>query len=102
MKGRNCRSAYLELAGAKLMEIQNKVQIVRMILTKELEKGNRADSEQLRRSRRQVECFMMAAQQKLEDLRTTNGDDWDTARDSFNSAWEDVAQSIKLAIAKFR
>jgi hypothetical protein len=96
-----CRSDYLALAGAKLIEIQAKVYIVKAVLRNEIAKRDGCESEQFRRSKRQVEHFMTTAQQKLEDLRNTEDEDWETARDSFNTAWEDVAQSIRTAVAKF-
>ncbi len=102
MADRNSRSAYVALASAKLNEIQGKVFIVRALLRREIAAGNSFDSQQLRRLRRQMNFFMLTAQRKLKELKKADNENWYAARDSFNNAWEDVAQSIKLAIAKFR
>ena len=101
MRQSACRSAYLELAGAKLTDIESKVAIIRVKMRNELASGNGCDMEQLRRASQQVEHFLSAARQRLEDLKSVEDDNWETARDSFNSAWEDVAQSIRKAVARF-
>jgi len=102
VNNRSNRSAYVALASAKLIEIQGKVFIVRAILRREIAKGNSVDSQQLLRLRHQMNFFMLAAQRQLKELKKADNEDWHAARDSFNNAWEDVAHSIKLAIAKFR
>ena len=101
MTHRNARSAYQEVAGVKLVEIQAKVYIIRAVLKNEIAKGSGSDSEQLRLSRKQVGHFMSAVQKSLDDLIAAEDENWDVAKDSFDSAWEDVANAIRKAVARF-
>ena len=97
----DCRSAFLELAAARLIEVQARGSIVNLKLRSEIAKRNGCDTEQLRRLNHQVEHFMTAAQQRFDDVESAQDGDWETARDSFNNACEDVAQSIRRAVARF-
>lgn len=102
MPSSTCRSTYLAMAGAQLIEIQKKVYIVNGILRDAINNGTAIDGEQLRHSRNRIEFLMIAAQQKLENLKNTDDANWETAKDAFNIAWEDVTQSIRLVVARFR
>lgn len=95
------QSDYMDLASAKLIEIKEKAHIVETKLLNEIADGKRFDCEQLQRSKQQVEHFMSTAQQKLDDLQAAEGEQWEMAKDAFNSAWEDVAQSMRQAVARF-
>ena len=101
MTHRACRSAYLELVGGRLIEIQERAHIIKAILRNEIAKADVGDSEQLRLSRNQLEHFMTSVWQRLDDLKTTEDENWAKAKDSFESAWEDVAHSIRKAVARF-
>lgn len=95
------RSAYLEMAEAKLIEIQANVAIVDLKVKHEIANGHGCAIEQIQLTNHQVEHFMSAARQKLHDLNLADDANWETARNAFNNAWEDVAESIRKAVARF-
>ena len=100
MTDRTCRSDYLELVEARLIEIQANVYSIKTMFRNEIAKGGGCDCEQLLLSRNQVEHFMTAVRQRLDDLKTAEDENWETAKDAFESAWEDFAHSIRRAVAR--
>jgi hypothetical protein len=95
------KAAYSKAARKKLTEFRSKLDGVTIAIRRAIATGRLPSSEQLQRALDAMELNFGAAAVCLRALQKSSGDDWEELRIQLDSAWEDLAHSIKSVASRF-
>ena len=95
------KAAYSKAARNKLIESRGKLDGVTFAVRQAIETGRLRPSSQLDRTIRAMEINFEAAGAQLRALQKSGEDEWDERRAELDSAWENLARSIKNLVALF-
>ena len=95
------KAAYSKAARKKLIESKTKLDGVAVAVRQAVETGRLKPSAQLDRAIEAMEVNFGAAELQLRMLQKSGEDEWDEHRAELDSAWENLARSIKNLVARF-
>ena len=95
------RAAYSEDARKQLVVSRSKLDGIAIAVTQAITVGRMKSSPQLDLAVNAMEANFKAAETQLSALQKSGEDDWDALRIQLESAWENLAHSIKNLVARF-
>ena len=95
------RAAYSEDARKQLIVARSKLDGIAIAVTQAITVGRMKSSPQLDLAVNAMEANFKAAETQLRALQKSGEDDWDALRIQLESAWENLAHSIKNLVARF-
>ena len=95
----DAKSAYSRAAHRMLLEIRTRLTGVEVKITNAVASGLLARTEQLETARRAVDMNVARAEQRLDALRKSGVENWETHRHAIESTWEDLYRSIRNLVA---
>lgn len=95
------KAIYSRAARKRLVDSRTKLEGVTAIVRQALATGRLRPSQQLDRTLEATEINFAAAETKLRLLQKSGADEWDERRIELESAWEDLARSIKTLATHF-
>ena len=95
------KAAYSKEARRKLIESRSKLDGVVTGVKQAITLGRLRASKQLDLALRAIEISFEAVETRLRDLQKSGEDDWEELRVQLESAWENLAHSIKNLVARF-
>ncbi|RZV35931.1 MAG: hypothetical protein EX272_09645 [Chromatiales bacterium] len=96
----SAKAACSKAARTKLVESRAKLNSVRAAIRQATSTGRLRPSEQLNRALGAMEVNFAAAETQLRVLQKSGEDDWENARVELDGAWENLARSIALLVAR--
>ncbi len=100
-RGASEKAAYSNTARKKLNESRGKLDGVKFAVRQAIETGRLTPSPQLDRAIEAMEVSFVAAEHQLGILQKSSAGEWDERRAELDSAWENLARSIKNLVARF-
>ncbi|MDH3442200.1 MAG: hypothetical protein OEM63_15690 [Gammaproteobacteria bacterium] len=98
-KALSAKAAYSKAAQRKLAETKATLAGVNAKIMCSISSGNMEQNGQLERARRAIEVSLAIAEVRLDQLRKSGDDDWETVRIEVESAWEDLSRSIQRLVS---
>jgi hypothetical protein len=95
------KAAFSKAARKKLIESKSKLDGVAVAVRQAVETGRLKPSTQLDRAIDAMEVNFRATELQLRILQKSGEDEWDEHRAELDSAWENLARSIKNLAARF-
>lgn len=101
LKGISAKAAYSKCARSKLTESRARLDGVSTAIQQAIATGRLTPSEQLDRARNAVEVNFATVETRLRALQKSGEGEWDELRYEVDSAWENLAHSIKNLVTRF-
>lgn len=95
------KAVYSRAARKKLVDSRAKLESVTAVVNQAVATGRLRSSQQLARTLAATETAFAAAETQLRLLQKSGADEWDERRIELESAWEDLALSIRILAAHF-
>ena len=95
------KTAYSKAARKKLLDSRAKLDGVTLIVRQAVDTGRLKSNGQLNRALEAVETNFNAAECQLRILQKSCDGEWEKQRAELESAWEDLAHSIKHLVTHF-
>lgn len=94
------RTAYVKAARMKLMDSRTKLDGLAIAARQAVETGRLAPGTRLDRALEAMEAGFGAADARLRLLQQSGDGEWHERRADLESAWEDLAHTIKILVAR--
>ncbi|MEO0616701.1 MAG: hypothetical protein AAFY69_11275 [Pseudomonadota bacterium] len=95
------KATYSKAARKKLVELRAKLDGVALIVRHAVATGRVPPSSSLDQALEAMEVNYAVAEAKLRSMQKSGENDWEEQRTQLESAWEDLARSIKQLVARF-
>lgn len=97
----SAKAAYSKAARNKLVESKAKLDSIRAAIRNATTTGRLRPSDQLERALDAMEVNFEAAESQLRILQKSGEDDWENQCVKLDGAWENLARSIAILVARF-
>ena len=97
----SAKAACSKAARSQLVESRAKLDNIRAAIKQATTTGRLQPSKQLNQALGAIEVNFAAAETQLRVLQKSGEDDWEERRVDLDEAWEDLARSIAILVARF-